>query len=57
MGLVRDATGSFALGLLTIATGSVGGIVVLAVGHDRRLEQTETSLTAEQRAGALGESV
>jgi MFS transporter, ACS family, tartrate transporter len=40
MGLVRDAAGSFPLGLLTIAMGSViGGLVVLLLGHDRRLEQ------------------
>jgi hypothetical protein len=40
MGLVRDATGSFSLGLLAIAMGSVvGGLVVLLLGHDRRLEQ------------------
>ncbi len=40
MGLVRDSTGSFPLGLLAIALGSVvGGLVVLLVGHDRRLEQ------------------
>jgi hypothetical protein len=39
MGLVRDATGSFPIGLLTIAMGSVvAGLVVLALGHDRRLE-------------------
>jgi MFS transporter, ACS family, tartrate transporter len=41
MRLVRDAAGSFSLGLLTIAMGSVvGGLIVLLLGHDRRLEQT-----------------
>jgi len=41
MGLVQDATGSFAIGLLTIAIGSVvAGLVVLSLGHDRRLEQS-----------------
>jgi nitrate/nitrite transporter NarK len=47
MGLVRDATGSFPLGLLTIAMASiVGGVVVLLLGHDRRLERT-TALAAD----------
>jgi hypothetical protein len=41
MGVVKDSTGSFSLGLLTIATGTlVGGLVLLALGHDRRLEAT-----------------
>jgi ACS family tartrate transporter-like MFS transporter len=39
MGVIRDASGSFTLGLLAIAMGAlVGGIVLLALGHDRRLE-------------------
>jgi hypothetical protein len=39
MGLVQDATWSFPIGLMTIAMGSVvAGLVVLALGHDRRLE-------------------
>lgn len=47
MGLVRDATGSFPLGLLTIAMASIiGGVVVLLLGHDRRLERT-TALAAD----------
>ena len=41
MGLVRDAAGISRSGLLTIAMSSViGGLVVLLLGHDRRLEQT-----------------
>jgi MFS transporter, ACS family, tartrate transporter len=40
MGSIRDATGSFNLGLLVIATGAlVAGAVLLTLGHDRRLEQ------------------
>jgi MFS transporter, ACS family, tartrate transporter len=39
-GLVRDFTGNFALGLVAIAIGPlVSAILVLALGHDRRLEQ------------------
>ena len=39
MGSIRDATGSFSLGLLAIAIGAlVSSIVLLALGHDRRLE-------------------
>lgn len=37
MGLARDATGSFGIGLLIIASGMlVAGIVLLLLGHDRR---------------------
>jgi ACS family tartrate transporter-like MFS transporter len=40
MGVIQDATGSFPLGLLAISTGAVvSGVVVLMLGHDRRLEQ------------------
>ncbi len=42
MGYIRDATGNFNLGLLFISCGAlVAGIVVLALGHDRRLERIE----------------
>jgi nitrate/nitrite transporter NarK len=38
-GLVRDATGNFTLGLMAIAIGPVvSAVVVLLLGHDRRLE-------------------
>jgi MFS transporter, ACS family, tartrate transporter len=38
-GLVKDATGNFTLGLMTIALGPImSAIVVLCLGHDRRLE-------------------
>jgi hypothetical protein len=48
MGLVQDATASFPIGLLTIAMGSVvAGVVVLALGHDRRLEQPAAHLAGE----------
>ena len=39
VGLIKDATGSFSLGLLAISMGAlVGAVVLLALGHDRRLE-------------------
>ena len=42
-GLVRDATGNFTLGLIAIALGPVvSAIVVLLLGHDRRLEHIPT---------------
>jgi MFS transporter, ACS family, tartrate transporter len=42
-GLVRDFTGNFTLGLVAIAIGPlVSAILVLALGHDRRLEQLPT---------------
>ncbi len=48
MGLVRDASGSFTLGLLTIACGTlVSGVVVLLLGHDRRLERLPAGHPAE----------
>lgn len=48
MGLVRDATGSFGLGLLTIAGGTlISAIVLLFLGHDRRLEQIPAAHPAE----------
>ena len=40
IGAIRDATGSFSLGLFVISLGAlVGAIVLLVLGHDRRLEQ------------------
>jgi MFS transporter, ACS family, tartrate transporter len=40
IGLIKDATGSFSLGLLVISMGALlGAVVLLALGHDRRLEQ------------------
>nr|WP_294526760.1 MFS transporter [uncultured Rhodopila sp.] len=39
MGAIKDATGSFSIGLLSISMGVlVSGIVLAALGHDRRLE-------------------
>ena len=39
-GLVKDSTGSDTIGLLALASAPViSGIVLLALGHDRRLEQ------------------
>ena len=40
IGAIRDATGSFSLGLFVISLGAlVGAAVLLTLGHDRRLEQ------------------
>ncbi len=48
MGLVRDATGNFKLGLFAISCGAlVAGLVVLALGHDRRLERIRAVKPAE----------
>jgi MFS transporter, ACS family, tartrate transporter len=39
-GLIRDATGNFTLGLVAIAAGPVvSAVIVLTLGHDRRLER------------------
>jgi MFS family permease len=39
MGSIRDATGSFTIGLLSIAMGAlVACVVLVSLGHDRRLE-------------------
>jgi sugar phosphate permease len=49
MGAIKDLTGSFSIGLLSIAMGVlVSGIVLVALGHDRRLE----SVPAEGRRAA-----
>jgi MFS transporter, ACS family, tartrate transporter len=48
MGLIRDSTGNFKLGLFAISCGAlVAGIVVLALGHDRRLEHIGAAKVAE----------
>jgi MFS transporter, ACS family, tartrate transporter len=40
MGYIKDTTGSFSFGLFSIAMGAlVSTIVVLALGHDKRLEE------------------
>jgi ACS family tartrate transporter-like MFS transporter len=42
-GLVRDATGNFTLALITLALGPImSAIVVVCLGHDRRLEHIPT---------------
>jgi hypothetical protein len=42
-GWIKDRTGSFTYGLLTIAASSVVGVViVLILGHDASLERTPT---------------
>jgi MFS transporter, ACS family, tartrate transporter len=54
MGWIRDATGSFAGGLLVIASVCIGSaIAVLCVAHDPELERTpETAM----RSGSLAAS-
>jgi MFS family permease len=48
MGAIKDATGSFSIGLLSIASGVlVSGIVLVALGHDRRLEAAPEPAAAE----------
>jgi len=45
-GLIKDATGSFTFGLVAIAAGPiVSAIVILSLGHDRRLEIIPARLT------------
>jgi ACS family tartrate transporter-like MFS transporter len=40
MGSIKDATGSFSIGLLSIAAGAlVASVVLVTLGHDRRLEE------------------
>jgi D-galactonate transporter len=42
-GLVKDATGNFTFGLMAIAVGPImSAIIVLCLGHDRRLEHIPT---------------
>jgi MFS transporter, ACS family, tartrate transporter len=49
MGVIRDATGSFPLGLLTLAMGTIiSAIVVAFLGHNRHLERIPPS--AERNA-------
>jgi MFS transporter, ACS family, tartrate transporter len=48
MGVVRDYTGSFTIGLLTIACGAlVSAIAVFLLGHDRGLEKFPAGKLAE----------
>jgi ACS family tartrate transporter-like MFS transporter len=40
MGSIRDATGSFSIGLLSISAGAlIASVVLVTLGHDRRLEE------------------
>jgi MFS transporter, ACS family, tartrate transporter len=51
MGSIRDATGSFSIGLVSIATGAlVGGVVLVAFGRDRRLGQAPDAKEEAYRA-------
>ena len=51
VGAIRDATGSFSLGLFAISLGAlVGALVLLTLGHDRRLEQVPPTREGFSRA-------
>jgi ACS family tartrate transporter-like MFS transporter len=51
MGTIKDATGSFTIGLLSIAMGAlVSTIVLVTLGHDRRLEQVPDEPGAAKQA-------
>ncbi len=51
MGSIRDATGSFTIGLLSISMGAlVSSIVLVTLGHDRRLEEVPDSTGDSYRA-------
>ena len=53
-GLVKDATGSTALGLLCLVVGPlVTAIAVVLAGHDRRLERMMLRTQEDQRVPAL----
>ena len=45
MGLIRNATGSFSVGMVVLACGTlVSAILVFVLGHDRRLEHVPMEL-------------
>ncbi len=47
MGLIRNATGNFSLGMLVLACGTLmSAILVFALGHDRRLEHVPAELAS-----------
>jgi MFS family permease len=51
MGSIKDATGSFTIGLLSIAMGAlVGAVVLVFLGHDRRLENASGQTVSEAAA-------
>jgi nitrate/nitrite transporter NarK len=44
-GFVKDATGNTSVALLSLAAGPlIAGIIIVLVGHDRRLERTPTRI-------------
>lgn len=48
MGVIRNATGNFSLGMLVLACGTLmSAVLVFALGHDRRLEHVPEELTIE----------
>jgi ACS family tartrate transporter-like MFS transporter len=54
-GVVRDATGSTNVALLFLAIGPlISGIVLVLVGHDRRLEQVSPTGHSPARSGDGG---
>lgn len=47
MGLIRNATGSFSVGMVVLACGTlVSAILVFVLGHDRRLEHVPAELAS-----------
>lgn len=53
MGAIKDSTGSFGIGLLSIAMGAlVSSVVLVALGHDRRLEKVPDTGGDANRAAA-----
>jgi len=51
VGTIKDATGSFSMGLLAISMGAlVGAGVLLSLGHDRRLEEVPPAREGLSRA-------
>ena len=47
MGAIKDATGSFSIGLLSISMGVLAsGVILAALGHDRRLENVPEGANA-----------
>jgi MFS family permease len=53
MGWIKDSTGSFSLGLLTLAAaGLVGAIAALLLHHDPALEVTQGALRSAEASGA-----
>ena len=51
MGWIKDSTGSYTGGLLSLAAGFIAMIIVLALGHDRSLEHAPGAPAPDKRPG------